>query len=204
MKKVVFLDRDGVINKFPGDGNYVTRVKDFHFVPGALAAIRRLTRKGFTLFVISNQAGVEKGVYSRAKLAQITRHMMRRVKQAKGSIRKIFYCTHRSDAGCDCRKPRIGSLVAAMQLIKRPVKELSQAFLVGDTKSDIETGFRAGCRTIFVLSGREDRRRLKKWAVHPDFVTRNLLEAVKIIEHENSHHPRFRRGRTHRSRGSRL
>ena len=202
--KVVFLDRDGVINKFPGDGNYVTRVKDFHFVPGALGAIRRLTRDGYTLFVVSNQAGVDKGVYSRAKLAQITRHMMRHVKKAKGSIRKVFYCTHRSDAGCDCRKPRIGSFLAAMRLMKLPEKELSKAFFVGDTKSDIEAGLRAGCRTIFVLSGREGRRQLKKWPVHPDFITRNLLEAVKIIEHENSHHPRFRRGRTHQSRGSRL
>ncbi len=204
MKKIVFLDRDGVINEFPGDGKYVTRVKDFHFLPGALEAIRRLTRDGYTLFVISNQAGVDKGIYSRSKLDQITRHMMRHVQRADGRIRKIFYCTHRSDAGCDCRKPRIGSLVAAMKLIKRPVKELSRTFFIGDTKSDIEAGFRAGCRTIFVLSGHEDRRRLKKWAVYPDFITKNLLEAVQIIEHENSHHPRFRRGRTHQGRGSRL
>ena len=62
--KVVFLDRDGVINEFPGNGNYVTKLKDFHFLPGTLEALRTLTEENYTIFVISNQAGVGKGVYT--------------------------------------------------------------------------------------------------------------------------------------------
>ena len=65
--KIVFLDRDGVINKFPGNGKYVTKLKEFHFVPGALDALRILTDEGYSIFVISNQAGVAKGVYSKQK-----------------------------------------------------------------------------------------------------------------------------------------
>ena len=66
--KIIFLDRDGVINEFPGNGNYVTRVKNFHFLPGALDAIRILTEEGHTVFVVSNQAGVGRGVYSQDKI----------------------------------------------------------------------------------------------------------------------------------------
>ena len=99
--KVIFLDRDGVINEFPGHGNYVTKVKDFHFVPGSLEAIRKLTEEGYAMFVISNQAGVGKGVYSQNKLDRITRYMLKKVNKKDGKIQKVFYCTHRSDRGCD-------------------------------------------------------------------------------------------------------
>ena len=66
--KLVFLDRDGVINEFPGNGRYVTRCQDFHFIPGALEAIRNLTKSGYTIFVVSNQAGVGKGLFTKKKL----------------------------------------------------------------------------------------------------------------------------------------
>ncbi|MCA9400426.1 MAG: HAD-IIIA family hydrolase, partial [Candidatus Omnitrophica bacterium] len=103
--KVVFLDRDGVINQFPGNGNYVTRCKNFHFLPGALDAIKELSGRGYELFVISNQAGVGKGLFTQKKLDQITHKMLRGVKQAGGKIRKVYYSTSRSDSGCEFRKP---------------------------------------------------------------------------------------------------
>src|SRR5436853_2749383 len=102
--KIVFLDRDGVINEFPGNGNYVTKLKDFHFIPGSLDALHILAQHRFSVFVVSNQAGVSKGIYSREKLNQITRKMLLGVRKKGGRIRKVFYCTHRSDAGCECRK----------------------------------------------------------------------------------------------------
>jgi len=179
--KVVFLDRDGVINEFPGNGNYVTRVKDFHFIDGSLEALRILTETGHILFVVSNQAGIAKGVYSREKLKQITNKMMKAVRKNGGRIRKIFYCTHRSDHGCDCRKPEIGSVKQALRSLNKPIHHAQQAFFVGDTKIDILAGHNAGCRTIFVLSGREKRKDIKEWDVKPDYVVKNLLAATKII-----------------------
>lgn len=198
--KVVFLDRDGVINKFPGNGNYVTRVKDFHFIPGALDAIRILTEQGYTIFVVSNQAGVGKGVYSQAKLKQITRHMMKHIRKTKGRIKKIFYCTHRSDHGCECRKPEIGSIIRAFEIINKSTRYADRAFFIGDTEVDIKTGHNAGCRTIFVLSGRDNRQTSQRWKVRPDFIAKNLFEATKIIQNENSPHPRHRRGRASKGR----
>ena len=179
--KIVFLDRDGVINKFPGNGNYVTKVKDFHFVPGSLDAIRILTEEGFSIFVISNQAGVGKGVYTKQKLQHITRNMLRDVRACGGKIKKVFYCMHRSDHGCECRKPEIGSIRKGLESMNKSIRSAQKAFFVGDTESDIQAGHNAGCQTIFVLSGREDRRYMRGWNVKPDYIAKDLLEAVDII-----------------------
>lgn len=180
-KKVVFLDRDGVINEFPGNGNYVTKLKDFHFIPGALEALRRLTENGFTVFVVSNQAGVGRGVYSQAKLDHITRRMIETVERSGGRIKKVYYCTHTSQAGCDCRKPAIGSIRAALGSVKKTLSHASKAYFIGDTEVDIAAGKNAGCRTIFVLSGMNDRNALRAWRVQPDHVVKDLLAATDIV-----------------------
>ncbi len=192
--KVIFLDRDGVINEFPGNGNYVTKIKEFRFIPGSLDALRELTEMGYKIFIISNQAGVGKGIFSKAKLKSINDHMLKYVTKAGGRIKRSFYCTHKSDAGCDCRKPRIGNLKRAFSLMKVSIRSAKKAFFVGDTEADIKTGHNAGCRTIFVLSGREDRRYMRKWEVRPDFIVKNLKEAVDLIRHEDPHHSRNGRG----------
>ena len=179
--KVVFLDRDGVINKFPGNGKYVTKLKDFHFLPGALEGIRLLTENGFNLFVVSNQAGVGKGVYSKTKLISITRHMLETVKKSGGRIRKVFYCVHRSDMGCTCRKPEIGSIRAAMKILNTSIRSAKKAFFIGDTVVDIMAGKNAGCRTVFLLSGRENHRHLRKKNVKPNYIVKDLLEASTLI-----------------------
>ena len=179
--KVVFLDRDGVINVFPGNGNYVTKVKDFHFLPRALEAIRMLTEAGYTIFVVSNQAGVGRGIFTQDKLNRITRKMLAEITAAGGNIRKVFYCTHRPDSGCSCRKPSIGSVRKAMKTLDKSLDSARSAYFVGDTKQDIETGYNAGCRTIFVLSGRENRRYMNGWIVQPEYIAKDLYEAAKII-----------------------
>jgi len=179
--KIVFLDRDGVINKFPGNGNYVTKVKDFHFLPGSLEGIRRLTEAGFTIFVISNQAGVGKGVFSHNKLQLITKKMMNGVEKAGGQISGVFYSTSRSDEGSPYRKPNIGSIQTALKSINKNMRLAKKSFFVGDTVTDVVTGKNAGCKTIFVLSGRSDRARLHEKKIKPDFIAANLLDASKII-----------------------
>jgi len=119
--KVVFLDRDGVINKFPGNGKYVTKVKDFHFIPGSREAIRDLSEAGYTLFVVSNQAGIGKGIFTRDKLDRITKKMLTGVEKIGGKIRKVYYSVAKSTDNCDMRKPRIGSIRRGLKLIKHTV-----------------------------------------------------------------------------------
>ncbi len=190
--KVVFLDRDGVINRFPGYGRYVTKVKDFHILPGVVEAIRRLTEAGCAIFVVSNQAGVAKGVYSKEKLERINRNMLDAVKKGGGRIRRVYYCTHRSDDGCECRKPGIGSINRAIRTIRSRSHKIQEKFFVGDTQSDILAGRKAGCRTIFVLSGKDSRRDLKQWTVRPDYTARTLLEATRVILGTADQRRRFR------------
>ena len=184
--KVVFLDRDGVINEFPGNGNYVTKWKDFHFIPGALEALRVLKENGYALFIVSNQAGVGKGIYSKKKLTHITRNMLLKIRKSGGNIKRVFYCTHRSGDGCQCRKPGIGSVRRALNLMNKTIRYAPKAFFIGDTQVDILAGHNAGCRTIFVLSGREDRRYMRSWKVKPDFIAKDLFEATQIITQQNS------------------
>lgn len=179
--KMVFLDRDGVINEFPGNGNYVTKIKDFHFIPGVLKALRILHDHGFSVFIISNQGGVGKGIYSQQKLNHITRKMLKTIHENGGRIKKVFYCIHPSSYGCECRKPEIGSVRKALGSVNKTLHIVKKAFFVGDTETDILAGYNAGCKTVFVLSGREDRRHMRGWNVRPDYIAKDLLEATKTI-----------------------
>ncbi len=196
--KLVFLDRDGVINEFPGNGNYVTKLKEFHFIPGSLDALRLLSNEGYSIFVISNQAGVGKGIYSKQKLNHITRNMLKEVKSVGAKIKKVFYCMHPSSAGCDCRKPGIGLLRRALESMNKSIHAAKKAFFVGDTEVDILAGHNAGCKTIFVLSGREDYRHMRGWKVRPDYVAKDLLEAALIINQESSSRSALSRKRASR------
>ena len=193
--KIIFLDRDGVINRFPGLGDYVTKVKNFHFIPGSLTALRLLTKKGYKIFIISNQAGVTRGVYSKAKLEQINSYMLRNVRKTGGKITKAYYCIHTPDQNCECRKPKIGSIREALIKLNKTIYLARKTFFVGDTEADIKAGDHAGCKTILVLSGKDTKKDAQTWPVKPDFIAKNLLEAAGIVTNENSRHPRLRRRR---------
>ncbi len=111
--------------------------------------------------------------------------MIRDALSVGGKIKKVFYCTHFSHAGCECRKPEIGAIREAFESSNKTLQLAQKAFFVGDTESDILTGHNAGCTTIFVLSGREDRRHMRGWKIKPDYVARDLLEATDIINERN-------------------
>ncbi len=153
--KTIFLDRDGVINKYPGDKLYVTSLRKFRFLPGVKKAIALLHSSGFKIFIASNQAGVGRGIYSQKTLDAITVKMLSGIEEAGGKITRVYYCTHRKDAGCNCRKPRPG-------MLKRAAKEfkfnLKNTYFVGDTIRDLFTAKNAGCKPILVLSGKEKSR----------------------------------------------
>ena len=113
MIKAIFLDRDGVINRDPGFGDYIKSWKEFEFMPDAIDAIKLLNKHGYEIFVISNQAGVARGLFSQRSLDEITANMLKEIGAKGGKIRWVSYCTHASDAGCDCRKPNTGQIKSA-------------------------------------------------------------------------------------------
>jgi len=178
---VVFLDRDGVINKYPGDREYVTSWEEFRFLPGVKQALRKLSTAGYKIFVISNQAGVIKGVYSQQALDEITQNMMKELTNSNAGLEAVYYCIHRDEDNCNCRKPKIGMIEQALREHAIPKSALKQSFFVGDSTVDIETGRNAGCKTILVFSGKEKPRDKANWRESPDFTAGNLSEAVDII-----------------------
>ena len=174
--KVIFLDRDGVINKDPGFGGYVTSWQKFEFLPGSLEALRKLNQAGYEVIVLSNQAGVAKGLYTLKDLDEISTNMTREIEKAGGKISSVHYCPHRDEDNCGCRKPKTGMFHKATEGLE---VDFADTFFVGDNKTDVLAAKDIGCRSIFVLSG---ITKLEDLDVRPDFVARDLLEAVdKII-----------------------
>jgi histidinol-phosphate phosphatase family protein len=176
--RAIFLDRDGVINKYPGDKQYVTKWKDFKFLPGAKKAIAKLHKNQFHIFVISNQAGVGKGLFSLEALDLITRNMLKAIKESKGKIDAVYYCTHRKNENCACRKPKAGLIDIARK--NYPI-DIRNSFFIGDTIRDVNTARLAGCKSILVLCGKEKLSNRKNWETQPDIVFKDLLEAARFI-----------------------
>lgn len=183
MVKAVFLDRDGVINEYPGDLKYVTSWDDFHFLPGVKQGLKKLSDNGYKVFIISNQAGVSKGVYAQETLDLITRNMLAELGQCGARISGVYYCIHKPEDNCSCRKPKSGLVKAAIAKLKAEGLdiELTKSFFIGDTIRDIETGKSAGLKTILVFSGKEKPENKDNWHDLPDFTACDLSEAINII-----------------------
>ncbi|HQP91200.1 MAG TPA: D-glycero-beta-D-manno-heptose 1,7-bisphosphate 7-phosphatase [Candidatus Omnitrophota bacterium] len=178
MAKIVFLDRDGVINKYPGDRNYVTSLKNFKILKGSLEAIARLYKAGYEIFVISNQAGVAKRLYTKKTLDEMTDHLLKEVCAHGGKIKKVYYCLHTEDMKCECRKPKDGMLKKA---VKGKKIDLKSIYFIGDSMRDVKAGKAFGCKTVLVLTGRESLKNIKNWDAQPDFVAKNLFFAATNI-----------------------
>ncbi|RMF94500.1 MAG: HAD-IIIA family hydrolase [Candidatus Schekmanbacteria bacterium] len=175
----VLTDRDGVINK-NCDGDYIKRWEDFEFLPGAIDALKRLAREGVMCAIISNQSGVGKNVMTKEELYEVDKRMHEELRKNGCVVEKTYYCIHRPEEGCSCRKPMPGLLLEACREMNVNPKE---GFFIGDYYTDIEAGYSAGMRTILVRSGRGEKALLDKeeWKVAPDFIADNLEEAVDII-----------------------
>lgn len=173
---VVFMDRDGVINV--NRDSYVRTVDEFVFLPGALEGLARLREAGIPVVVVSNQAGVGRGLIDPAELACISDTMCQAVAEHGGEVSGLYYCVHRKDEGCDCRKPGIGLLRQASADMGF---SCGDAYFIGDAESDIQAGRTAGCKTIFVLTGRTPACEMENWKCRPDFVAEDLPMAVDYI-----------------------
>lgn len=176
--KVVFLDRDGVINKYPGDTRYVNNWREFEFIPGSIEGIKKLNRNGFRLCVISNQAGVAKGLYSQKDLEQIDRKMSDQFKRNGACLSGIYYCIHHPQDNCDCRKPKTG-------LLEKAVSELGicprMSFFIGDSFLDMKAARNFGAKSVLVLSGKEKISNRDNWEFEPDYIFDNLLVAAHYL-----------------------
>jgi histidinol-phosphate phosphatase family protein len=137
----VFLDRDGVLNKRMPRGEYVRSWADWEWLPGAKEALRLLTTAGYRIVLISNQAGIARGVMSEADLAAIHDRMKAEIGAAGGEVTAIYYCPHGWDDGCACRKPKAGMLFQAQRDLDL---DLSRTPFIGDDDRDRQAAEAAG------------------------------------------------------------
>lgn len=180
---IIFLDRDGVINEFPGMGEYVTSWESFRFIPNAIKAIRRLKESGFEIHVVSNQGCVSKGLITLPALEAMTNRMLKDVEKEGGKIDGVFYCIHQTSDQCECKKPKT---TLFMEATRGKHVEWGSVYFIGDSQEDVEAGKNLGCRTVLVLSGRVKNEEVGRMSPQPDFVKKDLWETVRWILEEKS------------------
>ena len=153
-RRAVFLDRDGTINE---EKDYLWRVEDFAFIPGAPEAIRRLREAGYLAIVVTNQSGVARGYFGMTEVEALHRHLQQELARFGTEVDGFYVCPHHPSAGqgkfrreCDCRKGRPGLLLQAAA--ERGI-DLSRSFMIGDTRADVEAGRRSGRTPPLVLTG---------------------------------------------------
>lgn len=176
MNKAIFLDRDGTINY---DKGYTHKIADFRFLPKAVDALK-LLKNDFIFFIISNQSGIGRGYYTMEDAHDFNAYLLNELKKEGISIRKIYICPHTSEQLCDCRKPS-PKFVAEAE--KENGIDLENSWVIGDHPWDVEMGIKAGCRTIYLLTGHgaKHRHELDKNNINPGFIAEDLFEAAKII-----------------------
>lgn len=176
--KVIFIDRDGVIN-VDLMGDYVKTVAEFAFEAGAVDALKALCDAGYKIIVISNQAGIGDGAFSLEALNEVQAYMENELKKNDVQIADTFYCLHGKQAGCGCRKPKTGLFELAE---KKFDFDKSETYFIGDKATDIEAGKSYGLKTLFVKTGHgiDDEPKLVG-SLTPDIKAENLDEGVRIL-----------------------
>ncbi len=181
MQKVIFIDRDGVINRDPGGWtkySYITKWDEFFFIDGSIEALKRLKEAGYRICLISNQGGISKGYFTQSDLDKVNEKMLAKIEEGGGKINELYYCPHHDKDNCECRKPKTGLIE---QALKKSDVDLKNTFIIGDSIRDIEAGKRMGMKTIFVLSGKTPASETKSWTIQADCIKKDLLEAVEWI-----------------------
>ena len=203
-KRAVFLDRDGVINRYVYDAEFGTvdspaTPDQFVLLAGAGEAIAEFNRMGLLVLVVSNQPGVAKGRFSRNLLDATTQKMKDAVRECGGQIDAVYYCLHHPDAAaseyrasCDCRKPAAGMF---LQAARDWDIDMARSYTVGDGVGDILAGETAGTTTIFLSSKKSYvSNELDDHGAKPHYQVETLMDAVPIVRLlQNGEMPRLAR-----------
>jgi D-glycero-D-manno-heptose 1,7-bisphosphate phosphatase len=179
-RPAIFLDRDGTINV---EVNYLHRVADFVMIPGAAEAIACLNRAGWPVIVVTNQAGIARGLYDEVALELLHAHLQQELAQHGAHIDAFFFCPHHPafTGPCACRKPAPGMLLRAA---KEHAIDLARSWLIGDSAGDMGAGRAAGCHTILVRTGygaTVERQLEGIRGERPDAIVAALPDAVAYI-----------------------
>ncbi len=181
MTRALLLDRDGVVNR---DIGYLYRLEEVEFIDGVFMTCRAFQRAGFRIVIVTNQSGIARGYFTVQDFETLTT-WMRQCFEAHGvRLDGVYYCPHHPSAGsgvyaraCRCRKPQPGLIVQAARELSL---DLAQSLLVGDKRSDLEAGRRAGVgKVVLTRSGHPTRLLDEQFA---DLVVDNLGDTQQLME----------------------
>jgi D-glycero-D-manno-heptose 1,7-bisphosphate phosphatase len=178
LRRAAFLDRDGTIAEEMGYVNHVDRLQIF---PYAAQAIRQLNEAEIPVIVVTNQSGVARNIFPESLVYDVHKKMVSELAAAGAWIDAIYFCPHKSEDVCECRKPNPGMLERAA---REHGLDLASSWVVGDRYADLEMAFAGGARGVLVMTGYgrgEYELHRATWPRQPDLVTENLCDAVRHI-----------------------
>ena len=168
----LFLDRDGVINR-KINGGYVTKIEEFEFLPNVLEALAILAKKFEHIFIVTNQQGIGKGIFTMADLQKIHDYMLNKITKNGGRIDKIYVAPNLESENHINRKPQIGMALQAKE--DYPAIDFSNSIMAGDALLDMQFGKNAGMTCVFLSNGSSDNQ------VVADYTFCDLFEFAKRI-----------------------
>ncbi len=174
-RRAVFLDRDGVLNE---DLGYVGQPERFRIYPFVGEALRLFAEKGFAIFIVTNQSGVERGYFTMEDVQRLHQILADHVRPLGVEFTDIFVSPHHPETPSETRKP---SPKFVLDAAFKYHLDLASSYVIGDKSTDLEMGHNAGCRAVLVRSG-GGRETEKLPGVKFDFVFEDLLEAARVLE----------------------
>lgn len=172
-KPAIFIDRDGVVNR---DLGYVGHIENFHLIDGVVDALLLLQSLGYYLIIVTNQSGIGRGLYSSDDYNKLTDSYLKFMLSQGVEINDVFHCPHAPDDGCQCRKPRPGMILTA---IEKWSVDIDRSYIIGDKYSDIEAGVAAGLfGSVLVFDGDAP---CPHDSIKPTFLANNLKDAAFLI-----------------------
>ena len=141
--KAIFLDRDGVINK--ERSTYVKTISELEIFSGVANSVKKLKDAGFLVVVVTNQSAVNRCLTNHDNINDIHLYLQEYFRKNGTFIDGFYYCPHRPDENCYCRKPKPGLLLKVVEELKI---DLKASWMIGDSDSDIQAAKLAGCKSI--------------------------------------------------------
>ena len=177
IKRMLLLDRDGTLNTRPARAQYLSRWEDFQWLPGAREGLKALAGAGFSFALISNQAGVARGIVTRQQVDAVNQRLREELAARGITMMGAYVCPHHWDEGCACRKPAPGLFFqASRDLLLR----LDRTFYLCDDPRDCSAAYNANSSSVFV--GEDTGLSSLRAAERPAFVARTILEAAPWIK----------------------
>jgi len=176
--KAIFLDRDGTINV---DVGYAHKIEDLEIIPKVVEGLK-LLQEEYKLIIVTNQSGIGRGHYTEEDYHVFQLALRQKLNKQGIFLTGEYFCPHHPEKGigkykidCNCRKPKTGMLEQASNDFNI---DLTNSWMIGDHLNDLQVGKRAGCKTIYILTGHQHGEELNSSA---DFIAKNMKKAADYI-----------------------